>query len=244
MVAIARSKGFGAVKMLLTGEAKRDAVLEEIGKAAVALDGGDIFMLTYSGHGGQLPDENNEEDDGVDETWCLFDGELVDDEIYKALADFKKGVRILILSDSCHSGTVIKVAYYQGTTGARAPFGSGREVRYRAMPPDVALRTYRQNKSFYDPILKDVNLPKAMSAVKASAILISGCQDNQLSADGAFNGLFTGTLLSVWNDGKFKKGYTSFHKAILKKMPPDQTPNLFYIGTPNRRFRYQRPFTV
>lgn len=244
MAEIARSKGFAEVRTLFTVAAKRPAVLKEIKTAANALDAGDIFMLTYSGHGGQLPDENNDENDGQDETWCLFDGELVDDEIYKALADFKRGVRILVLSDSCHSGSVVKVAYYQGTVAARAPFASGGEVRYRAMPPDVALRTYRQNKKFYDPILRDVKLQKSMEAVTASVILISGCQDNQLSADGSFNGLFTGTLLSVWNDGKFKKGYTSFQKAIEKKMPPDQTPNFFFIGTPNRRFRYQMPFTV
>jgi hypothetical protein len=244
MAEIARSRGFAEVKTLLTTAAKRSAVLTEIKVAAGALGGGDIFMLTYSGHGGQLPDENNDENDGQDETWCLFDGELVDDEIYKALGDFEKGVRILVLSDSCHSGTVTKAAYYQGTAMTRAPFLGGNEVRYRAMPPDVALRTYRQNKKFYDPILRDAKLAKSIDGVTASVILISGCQDNQFSADGAFNGLFTGTLLMVWNDGRFTKGYTSFHKAIVKRMPPDQTPNFFFVGTPNRRFRYQQPFTV
>lgn len=244
MAEIANSKAFADVKTLLTSTAKRTAVLKEIESAANALDAGDIFMLTYSGHGGQLPDENNDENDGQDETWCLFDGELVDDEIYKVLGNFKRGVRILVLSDSCHSGTVTKAAFYQGTVAARAAALGGPEVKYRAMPPDVALRTYRQNKKFYDPILKEVRLKKSIDAVKASVILISGCQDNQFSADGAFNGLFTGTLLSVWNDGKFKKGYTSFHRAIVKKMPPDQTPHFFFVGTPNRLFLYQRPFTV
>jgi hypothetical protein len=28
---------------------------------------GDIFLLTYSGHGGQLPDLNNDEPDNIDE---------------------------------------------------------------------------------------------------------------------------------------------------------------------------------
>ncbi len=34
-----------------------------------------------------------------------------------------------------------------------------------------------------------------MAEAKASILLISGCQDNQLSADGEVNGLFTGELL-------------------------------------------------
>ena len=41
-------------------------------------------------------------------------------------------------------------------------------------------------------------------------VLISGCQDNQTSADGDFNGLFTSKLLNVWNEGKFKKGHRAF----------------------------------
>ena len=73
--------------------------------------------------------------------------------------------------------------------------------------------------------------------------LISGCQDNQLSADGTFNGLFTGTLLSVWNGGKFKGAYAP-STAIVKRMPPTQTPNHFVIGAVNPTFDGQKPFTV
>jgi hypothetical protein len=75
-------------------------------------------------------------------------------------------------------------------------------------------------------------------------ILISGCQDNQLSADGDFNGLFTGNLLRVWKEGRFQGTYRGFHRAIGRQMPPDQTPNFFVVGGPNRRFEGQRPFTV
>lgn len=73
------------------------------------------------------------------------------------------------------------------------------------MPPDAALRTYRKNREFYDKILKQKALKKA--EVKATVLLISGCQDNQLSSDGDFNGLFTANLLRVWNSGKYKKNY-------------------------------------
>ena len=38
---------------------------------------------------------------------------------------------------------------------------------------------------------------------EATALLISGCQDHQSSADGEENGLFTGTLRKVWNGGQF-----------------------------------------
>ena len=249
MADIAKSKRFG-VTTLLTAKATRGAVKKAISSAATTLKSGDIFLMTYSGHGGQLPDLNDEEHDGQDETWCLFDGELVDDEIYAMLSSFRSGVRVLVFSDSCHSGSVIKLAYLstavEDTPALRTArgFSSDRPSRFRAMPPQVALRTYQANKSFYDPILTDKSLARARDAVKASALLISGCQDNQLSADGTFNGLFTGTLRRVWNGGKFKGDYRRFHKEILTRMPPDQSPNYFLVGTSDPGFEKQTPFAI
>jgi hypothetical protein len=242
MANIAKSKNFN-VKTLLTKAATRGKVIGEISKAAKTLKSGDILMLSYSGHGGQVPDLNNDEPDAQDETWCLYDGEFIDDEIYVQLGKFAQGVRILVFSDSCHSGTVVKLAYYQGTTAARSSGTSPQGVRYRFMPPDVALRTYRANRVFYDRILRNIK-KDAEEAVKASVLLISGCQDNQLSADGDFNGLFTSQLLRVWKSGVFKGNYKKFHQAIVRRMPPDQTPNYFRVGRIDPKFEAQRPFTI
>ena len=113
MADIAKSQGFKA-NTLLTTTATRAKITEEIRNAAQTLKTGDIFMLSYSGHGGQLPDLNGDEIDAIDETWCTYDGQLVDDELYELLAEMEQGVRILVFSDSCHSGTVTKAAYYKG----------------------------------------------------------------------------------------------------------------------------------
>jgi len=237
MADLAQAGSFSFTK-LLTRQATREAVLNGIGDAAKNLKSGDIFFLTYSGHGGQAPDLNNEEPDGMDETWCLYDGQLIDDELYSSWGAFASGVRIFLLSDSCHSGTVSKAIHY------REKLRSGLPPVYRAMPDEVALRVYQNNKSFYDPILKNRNLSEALSAVKASVLLISGCQDNQLSLDGTFNGLFTGTLKTVWNGGTFGGSYRRFHTAIGSKMPPDQTPKLSLVGASNPAFIAQKPLTL
>jgi len=60
----------------------------------------------------------------MDETWVLYDRQLVDDELYKIWSKFKPGVRILVLSDSCHSGTVPR----------DIPAFLGNGPRPRAMP--------------------------------------------------------------------------------------------------------------
>jgi metacaspase-1 len=242
MAEIARSAKF-TVKSLLTKAATRKNVIGQLAKAASVLKADDVFMLSYSGHGGQIPDRNKDEDDHQDETWCLYDGQLIDDEIYLLLGKFVAGTRILVFSDSCHSGTVTKAAFYQGTVATRsAAFGS-QEVGYRAMPAEAARRAYRKNQGFYDSLQKNPKLAKAESSVKASVLLFSGCQDNQLSSDGTFNGLFTGTLLQVWNEGK-SSNYRKFYQAITRRMPPDQSPNYYWVGKRDKKFENQKPFTV
>jgi hypothetical protein len=237
MADLAKAQGFSPTK-LLTKKATRAAVLKEISAAAKKLASGDIFFLTYSGHGGQAPDLNDDEPDGKDETWCLYDGELIDDELYSSWGAFATGVRIIVLSDSCHSGSVTKEMHYAVKSR------SGPAPVYRVMPDEVAIRVYQNNKKFYDPILKRRDLAKALGSVKASVLLISGCQDNQLSQDGTFNGLFTGTLKKVWNGSVFDGSYRRFHTAIGSKMPPDQTPKLSMVGASNPAFVAQKPFTI
>jgi metacaspase-1 len=244
MAEIARSKNF-SVDTLFTKEATRDKVTGLITQAAKTLKSGDIFLLTYSGHGGQLPDLNHDEADRTDETWCLYDGQLVDDEIYDLFGNFQPGVRILVFSDSCHSGTVTKLAFYEARNQLMALGAVRRETpRYRAMPLPVAHRTYLANRKFYEPILRNPKLIEAQGTVQASVLLISGCQDNQFSQDGWNNGLFTGTMLEVWNGGKFKEDYRRFHRVIKDQMPPDQTPNYYFVGVPNPEFEKQTPFTI
>ncbi len=242
---IAKSQNFEQVITLLTKNATRRQVMSSIRKAAKTLKSGDIFVLYYSGHGGQLPDINNDEElDEEDETWCLYDGEFVDDELYSLLKQFAQGVRVLVMSDSCHSGTVTKQLYYGDRVEIRSTNIDSRKTRYKFMPSDVARRAYRANKEFYDGILGDKSLRESRNKVKASVLLISGCQDNQLSSDGTFNSKFTAELLGVWNHSRFRGDYKKFHKRIVRRMPPDQTPNYYLVGEKNPAFEAQKPFSV
>ncbi|MBL8002299.1 MAG: caspase family protein [Flavobacteriales bacterium] len=230
MKALAAKQGFTSSTVLLTKKATADAVLNGILAASAKLKSGDIFFLTYSGHGGQVKDKNgDEEDDRMDETWCLYDREVIDDELYALYSKFAAGVRILVLSDSCHSGTVMRMR----NVGPRKRF----------MPPAIGKRVYEAHKAMYDGIQRRTKASEK-TTVKASGILISGCMDNQESSDGDRNGLFTGTMKAVWANGKFKRNYRSFRDAIVARMPSDQTPNYFTIGKPSPAFEAQRPFTV
>lgn len=246
MEKLAGERGFKTHK-LLTKHATAHALTAALEDAGKKLDSGDMLLLTYSGHGGQVPDANGDEQDRMDETWVLYDRQMVDDELYSLLGKLKPGVRVAIFSDSCHSGTVARGAVeligpdrvaesVNGGNGSGAP-------RVKGMPDNVVRSTYEANKEVYDAIQKSLpTLDKAN--IGASVILTSGCQDNQTSLDGDKNGLFTQTLLKVWNNGVFKSGYRTFAKRIAREMPPWQSPNLFIVGSPDRKFASQTPFTV
>jgi hypothetical protein len=236
MQAIASGRDFRPT-MLLTREATADAVTSAIAAAAKQLKSGDIFWVTYSGHGGQVPDTNADETDPErqDETWVLWDRQLVDDELWDLWKRFKRGVRVLVFSDSCHSGTVTRVM-------PAFPL-SGPAPRIRLLPPRQAAKVYRQNAELYDDIQKAVPGGERVK-VKASVLLISGCQDNQFSLDGNRNGLFTETMKRVWRNGKFGGGYRKFRDTIAQRMPSQQTPNYFVVGRPDSFFEAQAPFTI
>jgi hypothetical protein len=245
MTALAENRGFKTTT-LLTKEATKESVTREIVAAARTLRAGDMFLLTYSGHGGSVPDTNDDEPDDKDETWVLYDQQLVDDELYVLWGRFAPGVRILMLSDSCHSGTMARTRMYAALAESepfRSTFDDPSEPRIRAMPEDVANKTYKSNEKLYEDIQRD-NPSGDRVAVGASVLLISGCQDNQFSMDGPRNGAFTKTLKDVWNDGAFRGNYRRFHREIKRNMPPWQSPNLFQVGLPNPQFLGQAPFTV
>jgi hypothetical protein len=237
MAAIAESSGFTPTK-ILTVDATSARVLDALGAAAGELEAGDTLLLTYSGHGGQIPDLDSDEEDANDETWVLYDRQVLDDELYAAYARFAEGVRIAVFSDSCHSGTVTRTGppTVAGATAAgAAPDPVPVGARSRAMPPALAQRDFLTRRPTYlDAAAKHQGVDE--DTIAPCVLLISGCQDNQVSLDGTHNGLFTATLLTVWNGGAFRGGYRRLHRQISQRMPSTQSPKLTVIGTPDRRF--------
>ena len=245
MEKLASGRGFDSEK-LLTKQATAEALTSALKKASQKLESGDTLVLTYSGHGGQVPDANGDEKDRMDETWVLYNRQMVDDELYSLFGSFKPGVRIAIFSDSCHSGTVAKDAMDAVGPDRMARSvngGDSQQPRVKGMPDEVVRSVYEANKDEYDEIQKSLP-PFDKANIGASVILTSGCQDNQTSLDGDKNGLFTQTLLEVWNNGAFTSGYRTFRRRIARQMPPWQSPNLFIVGASDPTFANQVPFTA
>jgi len=246
MQELALNQDFKSTFLLLSENATRAAVKAAIKSASKELSSGDMLLLSYSGHGGFVPDTNGDEtDDSLDETWCLYDGQFVDDELFALWAKFKKGVRIVMLSDSCHSGTVAKANRFGEEKDEEGIF------QKKLLSYSVAKSVYYSNKGFYEKIEKKF-ANKKPKEIKASIKLLAACQDPEVSYTIPFarNSIFTEKLLKVWNSGQFIGTYDEFFESIkaevteLNFLPSKQTPNLYDVGRENENFDKQKPFQI
>ncbi|SPF78741.1 hypothetical protein ALP8811_02672 [Aliiroseovarius pelagivivens] len=253
MEALAEAEGFTPTR-LLTADATRQNVVDQIEQAAAELKAGDMFLLTVSGHGGRVPDFNQDEDhdgdDKMDETLCLFDFQIADDELYMLWTKFQAGVRVLVVPDTCHSGSMIRFGPGAPTTLFGRPMSPNPNVR--AMPLYIEERVWRANEAAYREASKSYSALKESvmtsplsSPIQASVLNLGACKDTQFAMDGPRNGAFTGALLKVWADGAFKGDYRSFRAAIDEEIDSDsQNPQLFETLLKEPNFVTDRPFTL
>jgi hypothetical protein len=91
----------------------RDNILNNIKAMLQGAQSGDVLFLSYSGHGSFVTDRNNEEKDRKDEVLVGCDiKNITDDELKQLLmAHLKPTVTLVVLSDSCFSGTVFDLKY-------------------------------------------------------------------------------------------------------------------------------------
>jgi len=267
MKAIATNLGYSSSQVLTEDDATKANVVSAICGAASTMASGDTLLLTYSGHGSQVDDVDSDESDAQDETWCLYDQMLIDDELRQMWSQFKAGTRIFMLSDSCHSGTVARMlvlkelAKVEPTTrsfllrrklpqtGAKAQIAQAVRALdevpdpvFRLLPLTARDHVRKEHKGELDAA--QYLSGGARAVIQTTLIQISGCMDYQTSLDGSGNGLFTEKLKAVWNSGGFAGGYRKFHQEIVKLMPATQTPNYDVVGAANAGFEASKPFTI
>jgi len=202
---------FNNVLVALDNEMTKKNVVSKINNLSKDLKLGDIFVITYSGHGTSVPDQNGDEADGRDEAWCLYDGTFIDDDIRNIVAKLPNGVKLTIISDSCHSGTVTRA--FMGTM-------SDSEVTPKYLPPTDDIDAVTINAV---PIMKSIFYPEE----NMSEILISGCLPTEYSYDARINGSPTGAfsyhaLKILKENGKIT--YNDFYKKLRKELPSSRYP--------------------
>jgi hypothetical protein len=247
MKEIAEGRGFTA-EQLIDEHATIGNVKKKLDAYAAELKDGDFLFLTYSGHGGQVPDQNGDEPDGYDETWCLYDTELVDDSLYGALCTFAEGVRIFIMSDSCHSETVARDRPRMGIREDRRAYADEQAgPKSKRAPIKVTEAEYARNEKAYEAQQKFWTPKPSPFNSPAKVVLISGCQDDQTSMDGPGNGAFTFAFLQVWNKngGDYQKSYEELKTDVVNAVHnPEQVPGIYYYGVGVEGMLKETPFSA
>jgi hypothetical protein len=263
MEKIAAAKGFKTRDLLLGSDATYARVTTKIRRAADQLAAGDIFLFTFAGHGFQEVDigTDQDEDDFLDETLLLFDVELFDDVLRKNLWPyFKTGVRILMIADSCHSGTAFLVppgdpedmAANSAIASNPPPISSGMNMddfpvapAGHFVPRTISDSTGRQHQAEYVEFYRNLLVPIFDPPINASLLLLAACQDNETTGDGENNGMYTAAMLKVLKEDP--ADYEALRKGIedeLKNAGRNQNPKLTTAGLNTDAFKAQRPFTL
>lgn len=234
---VLEGRGF-KVARLLNKEATGQAIREAMEKVIRPARSGDLVVIQYSGHGSFVPDRNGDEPDGVDECLCPHDvvkkGVITDDELFELYDSKAKGVRLIVISDSCHSGSVAKFAPIMTPPSIRGRVVPQRKVRF--LSPSVFL-----SRRQVAPIGDALRHRAASAPGRYGALLMSGCQDAEYSYDAWFegrpNGAFTFVAIRALANLAPRATYADWHKAIRSMLPSQQypqSPNLFGSTTMKR----------
>ena len=187
-----QARGF-TCKRMLNSEATGDRIRKEMTALAKEGQDGDIVVVFFAGHGSVVPDLDGDEADGQDECWCPHDvgtnGVVTDDELNQIYEKRHKGVRWVLISDSCNSGTMSR----KSRLDAEIMEASFHRARARFLAPDV----FAQSGQASLLASRSVKRYSASAPGRRGPLLLAGCQEDQESMDAWFNGRANGAFTYV-----------------------------------------------
>lgn len=246
---LAVNHGFTAE--ILTGlQATYSNVIAKLQNAAQILSYGDIFLFTFAGHGTAMRDTDHDESDNQDEAVLLFDRMLFDDDLRLNIwPTFNPGVRVLMVADCCHAGTVLarivpstlkeRVATVVNGIALDTSYMKTNGVQRRKISNETRREHLEKFRKFYEAI----KVPLLAPAITASILLLAACGDKQTAADGP-NGAFTGALLKVLQNDNPVDYQDLIDKVVTELANTSQIPVLTPGEPPDQTFISQTPFTI
>jgi hypothetical protein len=224
MAELSHQAGYGAIHLLRGADATRAAVRGLLSDAAGALQPGHTLFVSFSGHGSRVPAAKGGERDGFDETWCLYDEDLVDNEVAEIWKLAKPRTRVLLVSESCFGGGIGR---YGDEVLAGRPGVSPSADRpvYRSAGPVM-----RGVEQYAQPTLSCISrAPSHDHGIKASVLLMAGAAEGQRAREG----LYIRHLLDLWKGGAFRDSFCALHWELCKRVRHenhDQEPQIMMLG--------------
>jgi hypothetical protein len=219
MAELASQAGYDSILVLRGQTATLGTVNAALWNVSQLLVKGDTLLVSFSGHGGQVPDRDGDDPLGSDESWSLHDGELLDDQLCGYWRLFKAGVRIVVVSESCYSGGMMRTLNEDTFLLPALP----GQRRKRGEPYWVEPHITKS--------LDAIEPPRDPSGVRATVLMLTASSEIQ-PAEG---GLFTKCLLEVWAGGDFSGSYRELYEAVKRRVmgiKSDQEPQILMLGAP------------
>jgi hypothetical protein len=170
------------VQVLLDAEAKKKDVVKALERLMTGARKGDVLVFTNSSHGSYEADDSGDESDGYDEAICPYDCDsnlVLDDDLREMIAGLPDGVRLYVLSDSCHSGSL-----------TRAARRMNKHRRSRFLTPAIRGGSVVANAASRAIKKKKEKFPEE----GMRELILSGCNPRQSSWDDLFGNVFHGAL--------------------------------------------------
>jgi hypothetical protein len=219
-------RGF-AVTKLLERDATKSAILKHLTVLVESLRYGDLAVFSISSHGSWVPDESGDEPDGRDEVlipWDIEEGNYItDDDLAKIFAERERGARVVMLSDSCHSGTVSRFSR------ELSPPANAAKVRF--LPPAAFLP---ESEIMDVRGISGSTRRAAQPPGRTASLLLAGCGDLEFAYDAWFgdraNGAFTRAALDSLAELHTPGNYQDWMRKIRTKLPSasyPQTPAIY-----------------
>ncbi|MDH3260484.1 MAG: caspase family protein [Acidimicrobiia bacterium] len=217
---------FTDVEVITDAKATKKNILSGIERLLAGARYGDVLVFTNSSHGSQVPDTSGDEET-YDEVLCPYDASdrvITDDELRERFADPGRGVKLTVISDSCHSGTVTRAALADNFPGLATP--DDRRVRF--LNPALI----RSTRLLADPIGAPPRR-RVFSQATMKHVLLSGCLDSEYSYDalieGAYHGAMTYHALEAIRRARYRITYEQLVarvNSLLVKAGYPQHPQL------------------
>jgi len=127
-------------------------------------------------------------------------------------------------------------------TRADAEKGARKAFDYR----DTVPSEQRQSNFGLYSTVKNIVGSHENRQLECTVVALSACEDSQETLDGAVNGMFTGNILSIWDNGGFTGSYRQLHARLLTlaQSKPNITPVINTYGGRRAEARlFERPLS-
>ena len=205
----------GDVKMLLDADATKANILSGLKDLLAGAGYGDVLVFTNSSHGSQIPDTSG--DEAYDEVMCPYDirdNAVSDDELRELFTGLPRGVRLSVISDSCHSGTVTRALLEDIIPGLVTP--DDRRVRF--LNPAL----FRGGPILADPMGAKPRGRLAFPQASMEHVLVSGCRDDEYSYDARIGDTYHGAMsfyaIKAIEDAKYQMTYRELSDVLQTQL--------------------------